>query len=74
MNDANSQLKSRSEAGFPMKGSRFSPLYFSRQWVEVLNYLLDLESEKRQVWMMLDMNRKWKWMKNTSVSNASRVE
>ena len=31
MNDANGQLKSRSEAGFPMKGSRFSSLYFSRQ-------------------------------------------
>ena len=29
MNDANGQLKSRSGAGFPMKGSRTSPLYFS---------------------------------------------
>ena len=31
MNDANGQLKSRSEAGFPMKGFRTSPLYSSRQ-------------------------------------------
>jgi len=30
MNDANSQLKSRSEAGFHMKGSRTSLLYSSR--------------------------------------------
>ena len=58
MNDANGQLKSRSEAGFPMKGSRTSPLYFSRQWVEVLNCLLDWESKKQQVKMMLAMNSK----------------
>jgi len=31
MNDVNGQLKSISEAGFPMKGSKTSPLYFSRQ-------------------------------------------
>ena len=58
MNDANGQLKSRNEVGFPIKGSRTSSLYFSRQWVEVLNYLLDLESENRQVLMMLDMKNK----------------
>jgi len=29
MNDANGQLKSRSEARFPMKGSKTSPLYSS---------------------------------------------
>ena len=44
MNDANGQLKSRSETGFPMKDSKTS-LYFSIQGVEVLNCLLDLESE-----------------------------
>jgi len=27
MNDANDQLKSRSEVGFPTKGSKTSPLY-----------------------------------------------
>jgi len=27
MNSANGKLKSRSEVGFPMKGSRTSPLY-----------------------------------------------
>jgi len=31
MNDTNGQIKSRSEAEFPMKGSRTSPLYSSRQ-------------------------------------------
>ena len=30
MNDANDQLKSRTEAGFPMKGSKTSPLYSFR--------------------------------------------
>ena len=40
MNDANNQLKSRSEAGFPIKGSRISPLYYSTVGVEMLNYLL----------------------------------
>jgi len=58
MNDANGQLKSRSEDEFPMKGSRTAPLYSSRQWVEVLNYLFDLESENWQVWVMLDVNSK----------------
>ena len=53
MNDANGQLKSRSEVVFPMKGSRPSPLYSSRQCAEVLNCFLDLESENRQEWMML---------------------
>jgi len=74
MNNANSQLKLRSEAGFPMKSFITSPLYSSEQWVEVLNCLLDLESEKWQVRMMLDMNSKRKWIKNTSVSNTSRVK
>ena len=46
MNDTNGQLKSRSEARFSIKGSRTSLLYSSKQWVEVLNCLLDLESEK----------------------------
>ena len=67
------KLKSRSEAGFPMKGSRNSSLYSSRQWVEVLNCLLDLKSENRQVWMMLEMNNKWNKSKNTSASNWNRV-
>ena len=49
MNDANNQFKSRSEARFPMKGSRTSSLYSSRQWVEVHNCLLDWESENWQV-------------------------
>jgi len=31
MNDANGQLKLRSEAGFPMTSSRTFPLYSSRQ-------------------------------------------
>jgi len=69
MNNTNGQLKSRSEFELPMKGSRNSPLYSYRQWVEVLNCLLDLESENRQVWMMLDMNSKWNKRKNTSASN-----
>ena len=43
MNNVNGQLKSRSEAGFSMKGARTFPLYSSRQWVEVLNCLLDWE-------------------------------
>ena len=73
MNDANGQLKSRSKTGFPMKGSMTSPIYFSRQWVEVLNCLLDLESENRQKWMMLDMNSKWNKCKNISSSNWNRV-
>jgi len=30
MNDTNGQLKSRSKAGFPMKGSKTSPLHSSR--------------------------------------------
>jgi len=45
MNCANSLLKSRSEAGFPMKCSRNSPLYSSKQWVDVLNCFLDWESK-----------------------------
>ena len=69
MNDTNDQLKSRSEDGFPMKGSRTSPLDFSRQWVEMLNCLLDLKSKNWQEWMMLDMNSKWNKRKNTSASN-----
>jgi len=48
MNDANGQLKSRSEARFPMKDSRTS-LYSSRQWVDMLNCLLDWKSENWQV-------------------------
>jgi len=31
MNDVNGQLKLRSEAGFPMEGSRTSPLYSPKQ-------------------------------------------
>ena len=58
MNNVNGQLKLRSEAGFPMKGYKTSHLYSSRQWVEVLNCLLDLEIENRQIWMILDMNSK----------------
>jgi len=42
MNDTNGQLKSRSEAGVPINGSKTSPLYSSRQLVEVLNCLLYL--------------------------------
>ena len=45
MNDANDQLKTRSEIGFLMKGSRTSSLYFSRLGVEVLNCLLVEMSE-----------------------------
>ena len=73
MNDANGQLKLRSEVGFPVKGSRTFSLYSSRQWVEVRNCLLDLESENRQEWMMLDMNSKWNKCKNTSAINLNRV-
>ena len=40
MNNANSQLKSRSEARFPIEGS-ITSLYSSRLRVEVLNYFLD---------------------------------
>ena len=40
MNDANDQLKTRSEARFSVKGSKTSPLYSSRLEVEVLNCLL----------------------------------
>ena len=65
MNDANGHLKSRSEAEFPMKGSKTSLLYSSRQWVEVLNCIIDLDSENRQVWMTLDMNSKWNKSKKT---------
>jgi len=36
-NDAQGQLKLRSEAWFPIKGFKTSPLYFSKQWVEMLN-------------------------------------
>jgi len=32
--------KTKSEAGFPVKGSKTSPLYFSRLGVKVLNCLL----------------------------------
>jgi len=39
MNNTNGQLKSRSEAEFPIKGSRTS-LYFSKLRVKVLNCLL----------------------------------
>jgi len=39
-NDAHSQLKIISEAGFPVKGSRTSPLYSFRLVVEVLNCLI----------------------------------
>ena len=53
MNDANGQLKSRSKVQFPMKGSKNSPLYSSRQWIEMLNCQLDLESENQQVKIML---------------------
>jgi len=62
MNDANDQLKSRSEVGLPMKGSRTSLLYPFRQRVKVLKCLLDWESENRQVKVMLSMNRKYKWI------------
>ena len=62
MVDTNNQLKSRSEARFSMMGSKTSPLYSSRQWVEVLNCLLDLEHENWQVYLMLEKNSKWKWM------------
>jgi len=41
MNNEHGQLKSRSEVGFPIKGSRVSPLYSSSLRVEVLNSLLD---------------------------------
>ena len=40
MNNANSELKTRSKAEFLVKDSRTSPLYFSRLGVEVLNFLL----------------------------------
>ena len=70
INNAKCQLKSRSEAGFPMKGFRTSHLYSSRHWVEMLNCLLDLESKNRQEWIMLEMNSKWN---NTSVSNWNRI-
>jgi len=45
MNDANGQLKTRSETRFPVKDSITSPLYSSRLGVEVLNCLL---AEMRQ--------------------------
>ena len=45
MNDTNSQLKTRSEAGFSVKGFRTSPLYSSTLGVEVLNCLLIEMSE-----------------------------
>ena len=38
-----------------MKGSKTSSLYSSRQWVEVLNCLLNLNSENWQEWMILDV-------------------
>ena len=41
----NGQLKIRSEAGFPLKGSRTSPLYSSKLGVEVLICLLVEMSE-----------------------------
>ena len=44
-NDANGQLKIRSEAGFPVKGSRTSLLYSSKLEVEVLNCFLIEMSE-----------------------------
>ena len=45
MNDANGQLKIRSEAGFSVKGSRTSFLYSSKLGVEVLKCLLVEMSE-----------------------------
>ena len=45
MNNPNGQLKTRSEAEFPMKGSKTSPLYSSRFGVELLNCLLVEMSE-----------------------------
>jgi len=41
INNANGLLKSRSEAGFLIKGSKTFPLYLSRLRVKVLNCLLD---------------------------------
>ena len=45
MNDINGELKIRSEARFPMKGSRTSPLYSSRLGIEVFDCLLIEMSE-----------------------------
>jgi len=45
MNDANGQLKTRSEVVFPVKGSRTSTLYSFRLGVKVLNCLFVEMSE-----------------------------
>ena len=45
MNNANGQLKIRSEAGFPVKGFKTFPLYSFRLGVDVLNCLLIKMSE-----------------------------
>ena len=45
MKDANGQLKTRSEVGFPMKNFKTSSLYFSRLGVDVLNCFLVEMSE-----------------------------
>ena len=61
-NDINGQLKIRSEARFPVKGSRTSPLHSSRLRVEVLNYLLvEMKNgQVRKMNMMQAMNSKCK--------------
>ena len=73
-NNANDQLKLRSEAGFPIKGSRTSPLYSSRLRVEVLNYLLDWKRKiDKYEWYKQCIARTMKGKKNTSISNRDRV-
>ena len=44
-NDANSQLKTRSEAEFPVKGSKTYTIYSSKLEIEVFNCLLIEMSE-----------------------------
>jgi len=73
-NDANGQLKTRCEAGFPVKGSKTYSLYSSRLGVEVLNCLLiEIVKPTNMLNMMQAMNSKYKRSNNISASNSNRV-
>jgi len=55
MNDASGHSKQEIEVEFPVKGSKTSPLWFSRLWVEALNcFLVDMNIDqkcKNMKWM-----------------------
>ena len=77
MNNQMVNSKTRSEAGFPIKGSRASPLNSSRLRVEVHNCLLPwIRQTNKYEWckQYVASRVKCNESNNTSVSNIERVK